>query len=113
VRFFRAAAESGSDGPLPAEACALLLWRIGRPGDALRVLLARPAGEPPHGESLPPGTLPSVVDLAAAAGDFSPLRDICRERGDEITFAATLVAEAQRGHDHAHRGAQSPQGPVQ
>ena len=116
VRFFRTATESAADGPLPAETLALLLWRVGRPGDALRALLARPAGEAPHGESLPPGTLPSVVDRAAAAGDFSPLRATCRERGDEITFAATLVAEAHQGHDHARRGAQaaqSPQGPVQ
>jgi predicted secreted protein len=40
--------------------------------------------------------LPSLVELATAAGDFEPLRRVCRERGDEITFAATLAAECAR-----------------
>jgi hypothetical protein len=37
--------------------------------------------------------LPSLVEMAAASGDFGPLRKACREQGDEITFAATLAAE--------------------
>ena len=39
--------------------------------------------------------LPSLVDLAAASGDFEPLRRACREQGDAITFAATIAAERQ------------------
>ena len=40
--------------------------------------------------------LPSLVELAAASGEWTSLRRACRERGDEITFAATLVAERQK-----------------
>jgi predicted secreted protein len=42
------------------------------------------------------GLLPSLVDLAAAAGAWESLRQACRERGDEITFAATLAAAHQQ-----------------
>lgn len=109
VSFFRRAAADAAregTGPLPAETLALLLWRIGRPGDALRAALDRPPDAGMGGESLPPGGLPSLVELAATAGDFEPLRAACRDRGDEITFAATLLAEAT----HRARG-QRPRGP--
>ena len=106
VAYFAAAAAAPADaGPLPAEALALLLWRLGRPAAALDALLDRPRDRPQHGESLPAGTLPSVVELAAAAGDFAALRAACRERGDEITFAATLVAEAHQRRGQPLRGA--------
>ena len=39
------------------------------------------------------GMLPSLVELASAAGDFQALRTACRQHGDTTTFAATLVAE--------------------
>jgi len=110
VAFFAAAAAEHADaGPLPAETLALLLWRLDRPAAALAALLARPGDGPPHGESLPPGSLPSVVDLAAAGGDFGPLRAACRARGDEITFAATLVAEAHQSCGQPLRGAHAAQ----
>ncbi|MFM7107683.1 MAG: hypothetical protein ACKOZU_03635 [Planctomycetaceae bacterium] len=118
VSFFRqAAVDAARDGagPLPAETLALLLWRLGRPGDALRAALDRPSGEPPGAESLPPGALPSLVELAVAAGDFEPLRAACRDRGDEITFAATLAAEAHQARGRPPRGPQaahSAQGPL-
>jgi hypothetical protein len=35
--------------------------------------------------------------MAAASGDFGPLRKACKEHGDEITFAATLAAERAGG----------------
>ena len=119
VEFFRAAAAGADACPLASETLALLLWRIGRPADALRAALARPHGDAsqddiPRGESLPPGTLPSLVELATAAADFEPLRAACLEHGDAITFAATLVAEAHQGRHHADRGphaAHSAQGP--
>ncbi|MFM9058841.1 MAG: hypothetical protein ACKOSQ_06950 [Planctomycetaceae bacterium] len=119
VEFFRTAAAGDDVGPLAAETLALLLWRIGRPADALRAALARPRGDAPQhdiprGESLPPGTLPSLVELAAAAADFEPLRAACLEHGDAITFAATLVAEAHQPRHHAAEGPQaahSAQGP--
>ena len=111
--FRRAAADAARDGggPLSAETLALVLWRIGRPGDALSALLARPREESVVGESLPPGTLPSLVEFATAADDFEPLHAACRAHGDEITFAAALVAEAQRNRGHMPRGPQSTHSP--
>jgi hypothetical protein len=41
--------------------------------------------------------LPSLVELATAADSWEELLSACRERGDEITFAATLAAR-QRSH---------------
>jgi predicted secreted protein len=51
------------------------------------------------------GALPSLVDLAAASGEWDLLRKACRDRGDEITFAATLVAERQ--NPQRNRGPQA------
>ena len=42
------------------------------------------------------GMLPSLVELAAASGEWESLRRACIERGDEITFAATLAAEQRQ-----------------
>ena len=38
------------------------------------------------------GMLPSLVELAASGDALDVLRRACRERGDEITFAATFLA---------------------
>jgi len=37
--------------------------------------------------------LPSLVDLAVAGNAIDVLREACRKRGDEITFAATYAAD--------------------
>ena len=102
VRFFRtAAAASGPEaGSLPGDVLVLLLTRLGRPGEALHAALSRAAS----GEAMPSAlqaaaALPSLVDLAAESGDWGLLRRACRDRGDEITFAATLVAERQKGQN--------------
>jgi hypothetical protein len=93
---FRRAAEAGDAeaGPLPRDTLVLLLWRLGRPGEALRAALAhQPREDDLPRARLPAGLLPSLVDLAAAANEWDTLRQACRDRGDEVTFAATLAAE--------------------
>ena len=90
LAFFRKAAITAlieEAGTLPADTLVVLLWRLGRAAEALHAAVERPVGD---------GMLPSLVELAAAAGDFEPLRRACREKGDEITFAATLAAECGR-----------------
>jgi hypothetical protein len=99
VRFFRAAAATAAPeaGGLPVDALVFLLWRLDRPAEALHAALARPAADTGMPSTMQAaGMLPSLVDLAAASGEWQLLRDACRSRGDEITFAATLVAERQR-----------------
>ena len=96
VAYFRKAAvlaKVEEAGTLPSDTLMLLLWRLGRPQEALHAALQRP-----HAEGMPSapqaiGMLPSLVELASAAGDFQALRAACRQHGDTTTFAATLVAE--------------------
>ena len=96
VRYFRRAAVTAEPeaGTLPCDTLVDLLWRLGRPAEALHAALGRPAdgGMPSMLEAA--GLLPSLVELAAAAGDWEALRRACIDRGDAVTFAATLAAEA-------------------
>jgi hypothetical protein len=99
VAYFRRAfltADPQEAGTLPCDALVVLLARLGRPGDALQVALERPRddGMPSGMQAL--GMMPSLVELAAASGHWEMLRRACIERGDEITFAATLAAEQRQ-----------------
>lgn len=99
VRFFRTAAVTAEPGAgtLPADVLVLLLSRLGRPAEALHAAVSRPRDEGGMPSPLQAaGALPSLVDLAATSGEWDLLRRACRDRGDEITFAATLVAERQK-----------------
>lgn len=99
IGFFRAEALKArieEAGTLPADTLVALLWRLGRPAEALHAAVERPAGDGMPSTMQAAGMLPSLVELATAAGDFEPLRRACREKGDEITFAATLAAECGR-----------------
>jgi len=102
VSYFRTAAATAGDhaGTLPCDTLVLLLWRLSRPAEALHAALQRPHDDGMSGQLQIPGLLPSLVDLAAASGEWQLLRRACRDRGDEITFAAALAAE--------HAGAGSP-----
>lgn len=111
VRYFRtAAATFGPEaGSLPGDVLVLLLTRLGRPGEALHAAIARAgidAGMPSPLQAA--AALPSLVDLAAASGEWEMLRRACRDRGDEITFAATLVAERQKGQNHGPQERHAP-----
>ena len=99
LRCFRAAAATAEPeaGSLPHDVLMLLLARLGRPAEALHAALARSRDD--RGMPSPlqaAGALPPLVDLAAASGEWELLRRACRDRGDEITYAATLVAERQK-----------------
>jgi hypothetical protein len=97
--FRRAAARARLEesGTLPADTLVLLLTRLGRPTEALHAALERPAEGPMPSTMLASGMLPSLVELATAADSWDELLAACRERGDEITFAAALAAR-QRAH---------------
>lgn len=100
IGFFRRAAARArfeETGTLPADTLVLLLTRMGRPTEALHAALERPAEGPMPSTMLASGMLPSLVELATAADAWDELLAACRERGDEITFAATLAAR-KRAH---------------
>ena len=103
IGFFRrsaARARLEESGTLPSDTLVLLLTRLGRPAEALHAALERPAEGPMPSTMLASGMLPSLVELATAADSWDALLAVCRERGDEITFAATLAA---RKHAHQSR----------
>jgi len=111
VRYFRTAAATADpgSGALPSDTLTLLLTRLGRPAEALHAALGRP-----HDDGMPSplqvaGALPSLLDLAARANEWELLRRACRDRGDDITFAATLVAERQKNDGQQHHGDRGPQ----
>ena len=103
LSFFRRAAARArleESGTLPSDTLVLLLTRLDRPAEALHAALERPAEGPMPSTMLASGMLPSLVELATAADSWDELLAACRERGDEITFAATLAA---RKHAHQSR----------
>ena len=95
VRFFRRAAATAEPeaGALPCDTLVLLLTRLQRPAEALHAAIARPRDDGMPSPLQAAGALPSLVDLAATAGEWELLRRASSDRGDEVTFAATLVAE--------------------
>jgi hypothetical protein len=98
--FFRRAATSARDddgNTLPADVLVYLLWRLGRPAEALHAALDRPTGQGMPSLFHAAGMLPSLVDLAVAGNALDALREACRKRGDEITFAATYL-DRSGGH---------------
>jgi hypothetical protein len=107
VRFFRAAAATADpgSGTLPSDTLTLLLARLGRPAEALHAALGRPRDDGMPSPLQAAGALPSLIDLAARSNEWELLRRACRDRGDDITFAATLVAECQK--NDGHRGPQA------
>jgi hypothetical protein len=100
VMFFRRAAATAAveqAGTLPCDTLVLLLWRLRRVGEALQAALDRPPDDGMPSGMLAAGLLPSLIDLAAASGDWESLRRACIARGDEITYAASLAAERSAG----------------
>ena len=102
IAFFRSAAvtaQVAESGTLPADTLVLLLWRLNRPAEALHAALQRPQDEAMASTMQASGLLPSLVELAAAGNAWDALREACRLRGDEITFAATLAEAARAPFD--------------
>jgi hypothetical protein len=91
-----AVARESAVGTLPADVLVYLLWRIARPAAALQAALDRPSDRGSPSVVQATGMLPSLVELAAAGDAMDVLRDACRQRGDEITFAATFLTTDQR-----------------
>lgn len=97
VTHFReqaARAAGAEQGAVAAEVYVALLARMGRAKEAFD------AGE----RLLPTGwrgsaLCPSLGELAAAAGQSARFADQCRQRGDALGFAASLVAADAAAHE--------------
>lgn len=76
---------------LPSDTLLFLLSRLGRSADAVHVALERPPQSNMPSMFQAAGMLPSLVELAIKGNKLDDVRHACRERGDEITFAATWL----------------------
>ena len=89
VAHFRAkiaSCDPANAGAAPAQTLVTLLARLGRYDEAIAVSLE-------HLCDVEPNQLfcPSVFELCQAAGDYSRLRSLARERGDLLHFAAASL----------------------
>jgi hypothetical protein len=73
-------------GSLPAQALVRLLARLGRYEEALEVALAHF----PHARSADL-TCPAAAELCQLAGRFDRLKELARERGDWLSYAAASL----------------------
>lgn len=89
LRVFRQKAESldiQEHGSIGIETYADLLARIGRPSEAAKYLMrSMPDGMRPF------GVAPSLIELSSASGEFEPMKEHARGRGDLLGFAAALL----------------------
>lgn len=91
--YFRERAEAGRDDPqstTAVETYLIVLTRTGRAGDAL----AAYGDLVPKGRELS-GHAPTLLELAAASGDWPRYEAICRQREDMLAFAAGLLARQE------------------
>ncbi len=89
VEFFAGKARETDlqeDGTGPIEIYIALLARLGRHADAIRASVELlPAG------ARMSGFAPNLLELSRMADDYGPLMQICRERGDLVSFTAGLL----------------------
>jgi hypothetical protein len=94
LSHFRQKAESldvQEFGSAPIEVYVDLLARMGRAKQALQEAVRL---FPPGARSI--GIAPTLLELAKAAGDFTPMLDYCQSRGDLLGFAAGLIEKSGR-----------------
>jgi len=73
-------------GDAPARVLTKLLVALGRPKEALAVVLESVYEDEPYGTPVP-----SALQLCYSAGDFGALKDLARERGDLLSYAAGSI----------------------
>ncbi|MEX0676705.1 MAG: hypothetical protein WD063_06490 [Pirellulales bacterium] len=91
-------ADVNEHGAGAAEVYVALLARLKRYGEAIHATI----------ELIPAGTrtsgfAPNLLELSRLAGDYQPLMNVCRQRGDLVSFTAGLMerqkAEGRRQKD--------------
>jgi hypothetical protein len=79
------------EGTLAAEVYVVLLTRLGRHAEAIAAAA----------KMLPPGThttgfAPTLMELCQQSGDYTQLLQVCRDRDDQVGYAAALLAQNYR-----------------
>ena len=89
LRMFLQKAESldpQEHGTVAIETYADLLTRVGRPAEAMQFLIKKmPRGMRPF------GIAPSLIELAQLSGQFDPMMNHAKERGDIVGYTAALL----------------------
>lgn len=89
LRMFLQKAESldpQEHGTVAIETYADLLTRVGRPAEAMQFLMKKmPRGMRPF------GIAPSLIELAQLSGQFEPMMNHAKERGDIVGYTAALL----------------------
>jgi len=77
-------------GTSAVEVYAILLARLGRPGEAIRAMARIPAGISASRFA------PSLMELSEQAGEFRMYQEVCRQRGDLLGYAIGRLEEVRR-----------------
>jgi hypothetical protein len=89
IRYFTQKADSvdqGHYGLLAVEVLIDLLSRCGRQAEAIAALEQRvPAG------SRTLGIAPTLLQLSQRLGDYRPMQDLAKQRGDLLSYTAALM----------------------
>ena len=88
--FRRQIAESDPEtvGDAPGRALVKLLVAIGRPGEALEVLLNSVFEDAPYGVPVP-----TALQLCYQTRDFTKMAELAKDRGDLLSYAAGQILE--------------------
>jgi hypothetical protein len=74
------------DGDAPGRTLARLFLSLNRPADALQTVLDHVFEDAPYGVPVP-----GAIQLCHAARDFDRMRELARERGDLLSYAAAGI----------------------
>ena len=97
ISYYRTQAEetdANDYGMMAIETYLALLAQLDRPAEALsEAIRLIPADARMIGQA------PSLLELATGAGQFEPLIDHCRTRGDILGFATALISSRSEADD--------------
>ena len=83
--------DASEHGSQPLETYVQLLDRVNRPQDAIDALIDFSAS--PQNQDAQ--VVPILLELSEKMGDFEKVRKLCRQRGDVLGFASSLIQAAK------------------
>lgn len=92
AHFRRKVEESDPEETLAAQALVQLLLKLGRTREAMEVAMQHLAHKSANEISCPP-----AMQLCRMAGDYERLKELAREKGDVLSYAAAALESRQAG----------------